>query len=91
MRGEWNEGIEGKSVAITGDITIAADLRNRTLNLHTGAGDDCWRELKRRWKSGEMDAEWLAEEWIYLVIEDALGEMSDPPEFVGGSYTVVLS
>jgi hypothetical protein len=91
MRGEWTSDIEGKTVEITGDVSIKTDTRDRTFRIYSGPGSGPWRDLKRKWESGELDADWLTKTWLYALIEDDIGEMSDPPEFTGPSYTVVLT
>lgn len=91
MRGEWPSDLEGKTVEIKGDVSIQTDTRDRTFRIYSGPGSGPWRDLKRRWESMELDAEWLANEWIYALIEDDIGEMSDPPSFTGSSYTVTLA
>lgn len=98
MRGRWNPSIERKTFEITGDVTIASDTRARgdggaaPFRVDGSmAGLGRWRELEARWRSGELEAEWLAHDWFQALIEDDLGEMSDPPEFDGSSYTVVIA
>ena len=96
MRGEWPRAIESKTFEISGDVTIKTDTRTRGSGMEpfridgANAGLGRWSDLRRRWESGELDASWLADEWFEALIEDDLGEMSDPPEFDGSSYTVVL-
>jgi hypothetical protein len=94
MAGQWPAQIQGKEFRITGLVKIGPDVRDRgngmaAFLIDSGPAD--WSRMKRAWESGtELDEdEW--EEWFVLdVIEPDLGEMTDPPEFPGTSYTVVI-
>lgn len=94
MRGGWPDGIERQDINITGEVSIGTDVRprgtdgNAPLLIDGRAGD--WRRMKRAWDDGEVDEDDFEEYFVEDVLEADLGEFSDPPQFTGSSYTVVI-
>lgn len=96
MAGRWPEEIERKKFWITGEVTIGSDTRVRGADGHnaleidgSAAGSNDWQPMRDAWLNGEVDPDQFEEDFIGIIEAD-LGEFSDPPEFSGNSYTVVI-
>lgn len=95
MAGRWPAEVERQSVDIHGEVTIADDSRERgggsgnaALTIDGREGD--WSRMKAQWNKGTPSADDFEEFFVVDVLEADLGEFSDPPEFTGSSYTVVI-
>lgn len=96
MAGRWPIEIEHKRFRIYGEVAIAGDVRDRgaggTAPLEidgSQATSNDWAEMRRSWESGEVDPDEFEDHFIDIIEAD-LGELSDPPEFTGNSYQVVI-
>ena len=96
MAGRWPIEIEHKRFRIYGEVRIGDDVRDRGANGTAPleidgsmAMSNDWHAMRTAWESGEVDPEDFEEEFIHIIEAD-LGEMSDPPEFTGTSYQVVI-
>lgn len=94
MAGYWPQHIERQDVDIHGEVTIGSDVRTRgsadsaPLTIDGSAGD--WRRLREGWEAGDPEPGDFEEWFIEDVLEADLGEWSEPPEFTGSNYTVVI-
>lgn len=98
MAGRWPEEVERQRFDITGKVTIGSDSRDRGRDGHaaltidgSAAGGAGWANMREAWESGEVDAEEFEGWFIEDILEADLGEWSEPPEFDGSSYEVVIS
>lgn len=96
MAGRWPTSVERAQIEIAGTVKMGADERERgtgntaALVVDGSVGD--WSRIREAWESGEELNDDDIEEWFGEdVIEEDLGEGSEPWEFPGGSYTVSLS
>lgn len=94
MAGRWPDEVEHAYVQISGIVKIGNDVRDRGNGVHApllingSVGD--WGQMRRAWDSGEIDEEEFEEWFIADVLEADLGDSSEPWEFPGPSYTVVI-
>lgn len=94
MAGYWPEHIERQDVEIRGEVSIGNDTRDRGSNNTAGLvidgsqGD--WRRMRDAWEAGDPDPDDFEDWFVEDVLEADLGEFSDPPEFGGSNYTVVI-
>lgn len=96
-RRPWPREVESKTIEVSGIVAIGRkDKRDRGTDSApfrvngANAGFGRWRDVQRRWEAGDIDPVWLADEWFADLIEDDMGEFSDPPTFSGSTYTVVF-
>lgn len=97
MAGRWPSEIENRKFWIHGEVTIGGDVRERGFNSGNqaleidaaSAGPNDWRDMREAWEDGEVEPEDF-EDWFIGIIEADLGEWSEPPEFTGTSYKVVI-
>lgn len=94
MAGRWPEEIERQGVEITGLVRIGGDERERGVPPHAplridgSAGD--WGRMRRAWNEADVSADSFEEWFIEDVLEADLGDSSEPWEFPGSAYTVVI-
>lgn len=92
MGGSWPAHIERREVKVSGKVGMGLDVRERgtpdasPFLIDGSAGS--WSRMKEAWESGEPDPEDFEEWFIEDVIEEDIGEGSEPWEFPGTSYTV---
>jgi hypothetical protein len=96
MAGRWPVEIEQKKFRIYGEVSIADDARDRgakgTAPLEidgSQAMSNDWAEMREAWESGEVDPDDFEDDFMDIIEAD-LGEFSDPPQFTGNSYQVVI-
>jgi hypothetical protein len=95
MAGRWPAEIERRKVEITGEVRIGRDVRTRGQRGHAplivdGSQGD-WSRMQEAWEDGEPDEDDFEEWFIEDVLEADLGESSEPWEFTGADYTVVIA
>lgn len=94
MAGRWPQEVEHQDVSVTGTVQMGPDVRDRGSKGHSPLLVDgragSWQRLRDAWESGDVDADDFEEWWIEDVLEADLGEGSEPWEFPGSSYTVVI-
>jgi hypothetical protein len=94
MAGRWPAEIERKQIEIFGSVKIGGDERDRgtknTAPLRVDGAPGGWDRIRVAWEAGDVDPEDVEEWWIEDVLEADLGESSEPWEFPGSSYTVVI-
>jgi hypothetical protein len=94
MAGRWPDGIERQDVSIKGTVQIGDDVRDRGSQGHAPllvdgrAGN--WDRMKRAWAAGEVDEDDFEDWFVEDILEADLGESSEPWEFPGSAYTVVI-
>jgi hypothetical protein len=94
MAGSWPKHIERQEVEIRGEVSIGDDVRNRGARGTSGlvidgsAGD--WRRMRDAWEAGETDPDDFEDWFIEDVLEADLGESSEPWEFTGNDYEVLI-
>lgn len=95
MAGRWPDGIERQDIEIHGVVKQAADERERggssphaAFLIDGRAGD--WTRMKDAWNRGEVDEDDFEDWFVEDVIEADIGEGTEPWEFPGTSYTVVI-
>ena len=98
MAGHWPEEIENKKFRISGEVSLGDDTRDRGNGVHapleidgSEAGLGGWDRMRRAWNAGDVDEEDFEDWFVEDVLEADLGEMSQAPEFPGGSYSVVIA
>lgn len=94
MAGRWPTEIERRTVSISGKVRIGDDERERgskgNAALHIDGSAGNWAQMKTAWNAGDVDEEEFEEWFIEDVLEADLGDSSEPWEFPGSSYTVVI-
>lgn len=95
MRGEPIEGMGQADIEIHGEVGMGDDIRERggssgnaPLLIDGRQGD--WRRIERAWNSGTPRADEIEEFFVVDVLEADLGEGSEPWEFPGNAYTVII-
>lgn len=94
MAGRWPEEVERQRVDISGMVKIGDDERDRgtagraALTVDGSVGD--WGQMRRAWNDGQVDEEEFEDWFVEDVLEADLGDSSEPWEFTGSSYTVVI-
>lgn len=96
MAGRWPAGIERRQVRISGVVQIGRDRRDRgskgTSPLLVDGSVGSWHRIRDAWEAGgDVNAEEIEEAFIEDVLEPDLGDSSEPWEFPGTSYTVVIA
>ncbi len=97
MAGRWPEEIERKRFDIIGEVAIGGDVRERGRDGHapltidgSAASSSDWAPMRRAWEDGDVRDDYF-EDGFLDIIEADLGEFSEPPEFTGNDYEVVIS
>lgn len=94
MAGHWPPGIENKDIRITGLVKIGSDERDRGGRdgqpLLVDGSEGSWDNIKAKWESGDPDPDEVEDDFVEDLVEADLGETTEPWEFPGSSYTVVI-
>lgn len=95
MAGRWPDGIERQDIEIHGVVQQAADRRERggssphaPFLIDGRAGD--WTRMKQAWADDDVNDDDFEDWFVEDVLEADIGEGTEPWEFPGGSYTVVI-
>lgn len=95
MAGKWPDGVERQDIEIHGVVKQNQDSRERgggsghaAFLIDGRAGR--WERMKEAWEEGDPDPDDFEDWFIEDVIEEDIGEGTEPWEFPGGSYTVVI-
>lgn len=94
MSNPWPAHVERQEFAISGVVKLGSDVRTRgtsdvaPLVIDGSAGQ--WADMREAWESGDLPAAAAEDAFIENVIVEDLGEGSEPWEFPGTSYTVVI-
>ncbi|MGW2795192.1 hypothetical protein ACWC9H_35445 [Streptomyces sp. NPDC001251] len=95
MSNPWPSDVERQEFAISGVVQIGRDIRTRGTAEHAplviDGSQGRWADMRDAWESGDFPPDVVEEDFIENVIEEDLGEGSEPWEFPGTSYTVVIS
>ncbi|MYS19171.1 hypothetical protein GA0115240_105824 [Streptomyces sp. DvalAA-14] len=96
MAGRWPAAlVEGEDIRIHGTVKVGTDERMRGGNSGTAAliidgSQGSWDTIRDLWRDGEPDPDDVEEEFVAELLEPDLGETTEPWEFPGTSYTVVI-
>lgn len=94
MAGRWPVEVETRQISIKGEFGQGDDIRDRGANgtnpLHIDGSVGLWSRMRNAWNSGDVVAAEFEEWFIEDVIEQDIGEGSEPWEFQGSAYTVTL-
>lgn len=95
--GRWPQEVERMTFAITGEVSMGEDVRDRGREGNAAllidgsqASRSEWEPMRRAWEEGRVDPDKFADDFI-VIIEADLGEFSVPPEFSGSDYLVEVS
>lgn len=95
MAGRWPASqVEGKEVRISGRVVIGRDDRERgtrgsaPLLVDSSAGS--WDSIRDMWQDGDADPDDVEDAFVADILEADLGETTEPWEFPGTNYTVVI-